>query len=149
MQNYLVVSVVVSVIFLTVVPPPAGVAGVVFVSTVVVVSLVVLPSLVCDVFVSVLFSVVPFWLSQPMVNMPSTAIKTDAKRSFIFTPFPMTSSLKAQPCSNRSATKNRCGRTPAGIPPHRFTFQRVPWHCQVALYLVIRKAVACLAELQD
>jgi len=41
------------------------------------------------------------------------------------------------------AKKNRCGRTPAGIPPHRFTFQRVPWHCQVALYLVIRKAVAC------
>ena len=84
MQNYLVVSVVVSVIFLIVVPPPAGVAGVVvvFVSTVVV----VLPSLVCDDFVSVLFSVVPFWLSQPMVNMPSTAIKTDAKKNFIFTP---------------------------------------------------------------
>ena len=96
MQNYLVVSVVVSVIFLTVVPPPAGVAGVVvvFVSTVVVISLVVLPSLVCEVFVSVLFSVVPFWLSQPMVDMPSAAIKTDAKKSFIFTPFPMTSFLE-------------------------------------------------------
>jgi hypothetical protein len=88
--NYLVVSVVVSVVFLTVVPPPSGVAGVVvvLVSTVVVVLLVVLPSLVCDVFVSVLFSVVPFWLSQPIVDMPSTAIKTAAKKSFIFTPFP-------------------------------------------------------------
>jgi hypothetical protein len=102
MQNYLVVSVVVSVIFLTVVPPPSGVAGVVvvFVSTVVVVSLVVLPSRVCDDFVSVLFSVVPFWLSQPMVNMPNTAIKTHAKKNFIFTPF--------QISRRRLFTQQRC-----------------------------------------
>jgi hypothetical protein len=89
----LVVSVVVSVVFLVVVsdvaPPPPGVAGlvVVFVSTEFVVPPVVLPSLVWVVVVSVLFSVVPFWFSRPMVYPPSAAIRTDAKKRFIFVPF--------------------------------------------------------------
>jgi hypothetical protein len=60
-KNHLVVSVVF--------PPAAGATG----GVVLVVS-VVLPSLVCEVVVSVLFSVVPFRLSQPIVNPPSAAI---------------------------------------------------------------------------
>ena len=54
----------------------------VFVSFVVV-SLAVLPSLVCVLVVTVLFSVVPFWLSQPMVNTPSAEIRTNARKLFI------------------------------------------------------------------
>ena len=55
---------------------------VVFVSFVVV-SVTVLPSLLCVVVVTVLFSVVPFWLSQPMVNTPSAEIRTNARKRFI------------------------------------------------------------------
>ena len=54
---------------------------------VVVVSPVVLPSLVCVVFVSVLFWVVPFSLSQPMVTTPNAAIRTNARKRFISIPF--------------------------------------------------------------
>ena len=59
---------------------------VVFVSFVVV-SVTVLPSLLCVVVVTVLFSVVPFWLSQPMVNTPSAEIRTNARKRFISIPF--------------------------------------------------------------
>ena len=63
-KTYLVVSVVVSVVFSVALPPAGGVVVFVLVSFVVV-SLAVLPSLDCVVVVTVLFSVVPFWLSQP------------------------------------------------------------------------------------
>jgi len=55
----------------------------VFVSFVVVVSPTTLPSLVCVVVVMVLFSLVPFLLSQPMVNTPNAEIRTNARRHFI------------------------------------------------------------------
>jgi len=53
----------------------------------VVVSVTILPSLLCVVVVTVLFSVVPFWLSQPMVNTPSAEIRTNARNRFISTSF--------------------------------------------------------------
>ena len=59
----------------------------VFVSFVVVVSPTTLPSLVCVVVVTVLFSLVPFWLSQPMVNTPNAEIRTNARKHFISIPF--------------------------------------------------------------
>ena len=88
-RSYLAVLVVVSVVFSDVLPPAPGVAGavVVFVSVVVVVSSVVLPSLVCEVVVSVLFSVVPFRLSQPIDTTPSVATTTNAKKHLISVPF--------------------------------------------------------------
>jgi hypothetical protein len=87
-KYYLIVSVTVSVVFFVVVPLPSGVDGVavVCVSTVVDLSD-VLPSLVCETFVSVLFSVVPFLVSQPMVNTPSAAIRSNARKLFIVIPF--------------------------------------------------------------
>jgi hypothetical protein len=83
-MHYLLVLVVVSVVCSVVVPLPSAVGGVVdfFVSVVFVVS-VVLPSLVCEVFVSVLFSVV-LLLSQPIVNALSAAIIRNANNRFIF-----------------------------------------------------------------
>jgi hypothetical protein len=85
--DYLVVAVVVSVVFVVVEPSLFGTAGsvVVLVSSVVVAP-VVLPSLVCEVFVSVLYSVVPFWLPQPMVTRPNTTARTDARKYFISIP---------------------------------------------------------------
>jgi hypothetical protein len=54
---------------------------------VVVVSPTTLPSLVCVVVVMVFFSLVPFWLSQPMVNTPNAEIRTNARKHFISIPF--------------------------------------------------------------
>jgi len=156
-DNYLVVSVVVSVVFLLVVPPPSGVAGVVvvFLSIVVVVSPVVLPSLVCDVFVSVLFSVVPFWLSQPMVNTPSTAIRTDAKNRFIFKPFPKEIGVASSPEGTIPAVRgfpfgckraNTSRKKKADVAEHPEVFDHVglpvnepPGQSRIALHLVIRQ----------
>ena len=83
-RDYLTVLVVsvVSVVFSVVMSPAAGVVAFVFTSVEVVVSPVILPSLVCVVVVSVFFWVVPFLLSQPMVNMPSAAIRTNARKRF-------------------------------------------------------------------
>jgi len=88
----LVVSVVVSVVFSVALPPAGGVVVFVFVSFVVV-SLAVLPSLLCVVVVTVLFSLVPFWLSQPIVNMPSAAITTNTRKRFISIPFVISGDL--------------------------------------------------------
>jgi len=70
--------------------PPGVTEGVVFVVSVVVVvvSPTTLPSLVCVVVVMVFFSLVPFWLSQPMVNTPGAAITTNARKRFVSIPFP-------------------------------------------------------------
>ena len=136
-KHYLCVSVVVSVVFSVVLPVPSGLAGVVsvFVSTVVVAP-VVLPSLVCVVVDWVLFSVESFLPSQPMVNTPSVAIITNAKKRFIFKPFQkMLASPLHQPerfrprgssklVTNMQFSKNeksRRGGTPSGIQPRRLT----------------------------
>jgi len=78
--------------------PPGVTEGVVFVVSVVVVvvSPTTLPSLVCVVVVTVLFSLVPFWLSQPMVNTPNAEIRTNAREHFILIPF-----QKSQRCPLR------------------------------------------------
>jgi hypothetical protein len=99
----LVVSVVVSVVFSVAVPPAEGVVVFVFVSFVVV-SLAVLPSLLCVVVVTVLFSVVPFWLSQPMVNTPSAEIRTNARKLFISIPFVISGDL---PLASRNRSCQR------------------------------------------
>jgi hypothetical protein len=88
-KNYLVFSVVFSVVM----PPAAGAVVFVFVSAEVVVAPVVSSPLVCVVVVWVLFSVVPFLVSQPMVNVPSAAIRTNARKRFILIPFLISGAL--------------------------------------------------------
>jgi hypothetical protein len=98
---------------------------------------------------------VPFWLSQPIVNTPSTAIRTDAKKRFIFIPFPKEVDLASSPAGTIPAVRGfpfGCKRATsprtkkADVAEHSQAFDHVgllvnkpPGQGRVALHLVVRR----------
>ena len=140
-KNYLLVSVVVCVVFSVAGAASSWRGDLRLLSSVVVVSPVVLPSLLCVVVVTVLLSVVPFSPSQPTMNRPSVAIKTNPRKLFISIPFlirgffafyqqkpflPEALPPWLQISLVARNKKSRRGGTPKGVRPRRLTLQQTP-----------------------
>eukprot|EP00825_Cyclidium_porcatum_P005067 TRINITY_DN12419_c0_g1_i1.p1 TRINITY_DN12419_c0_g1~~TRINITY_DN12419_c0_g1_i1.p1 ORF type:complete len:246 (-),score=-16.06 TRINITY_DN12419_c0_g1_i1:5-742(-) len=78
-------------------------------------------SLVCVTFVSALFSVVPFLVSQPMANTLSAAIRANAGKHFISISFQQTIRVASLPAGTVPAgtVKNRAIFVPVLSVPHQ------------------------------
>ena len=119
----------------------------VFVSFVVV-SLAVLPSLLCVVVVTVLFSVVPFWLSQPMVNTPSAEITTNARKRFISMFFQKVVVVAPSPAGTIPAgasKKSRALSVPV-LPVPCLCLGRLPLPCISEIFRVYRSSAYSFSQ---